>query len=104
MSALLFLAQQQITPTIVKVVPAAPTKEISVVDIIVGGLGLTGLILLFALIVGGALGALFIWFKNLRPQNPLNGQASQTHGLQLTTNLSRMSQQSEAASTSRPQA
>ena len=65
--------------------PAAPTKEISVVDLIVGGLGLTGLILLCALLIGGILGAAFIWFKSVRPQNPLNGQASQTHGLRLTT-------------------
>lgn len=52
-------------------------------DLILGGLGLTGLILLCALLVGGMLGALFIWFKHVRPLNPLNGQASQTHGLQL---------------------
>ncbi len=64
--------------------PAPPTKEISVVDLILGGLGLTGLILLCALLIGGALGALFIWFKTVRPLNALNGQASQTHGLQLT--------------------
>ncbi len=67
-----------------KVVQAPPTREISVVDLILGGLGLTGLILLCALLVGAGLGALFIWFKSVRPMNPLNGQASQTHGLHLT--------------------
>ena len=82
-SALMSLPQ--ISPTIVKIVPAAPTEEISVVDLILGGLGLTGLILLCALLVGGVLGGLFIWFKSVRPLNPLNGQASQTHGLRLTT-------------------
>ncbi len=76
------------SPTIVKIVPGPPTKEISVVDLILSGLGLTGLILLFALLIGGALGAAFIWFKHVRPQNPLNGQASQTHGLRLTTLMS----------------
>ncbi len=86
-TALLSLVQQ-VSPTIVKIVPGPPTKEISVVDLIVSGLGLTGLILLFALLVGGVLGGLFIWFKNFRPQNPLNGQASQTHGLRLTTLMS----------------
>jgi len=75
----------QISPTIVKIVPAPPTKEISVVDLILGGLGLTGVILLCALLVGGLLGGLFIWFKSVRPLNSLNGQASQTHGLHLTT-------------------
>ena len=78
----------QVSPTIVKIVPVAPTKEISVVDLILGGLGLTGLILLCALLIGGLLGGLFIWFKKVRPMNPLNGQASQTHGLHLTASLS----------------
>ncbi len=79
---------QEVSPTIVKIVPATPTKEISVVDLILSGLGLTGLILLFALLVGGVLGGLFIWLKHAHPQNPLNGQASQTHGLRLTVLMS----------------
>ena len=87
-TAALLRLVQQVSPTIVRIVPAPPTKEISVVDLIVSGLGLTGLILLFALLVGGILGAAFIWFKNARPQNPLNGQASQTHGLRLTVLMS----------------
>ncbi len=82
---LLFLLSldPQFAPTIVRIIKTPPTKEISPADLIVSGLGLTGLILLGALLVGVALGGLFIWFKNLRPQNPLNGQASQTHGLHL---------------------
>ncbi len=82
------LALQQISPTIVKIVPVAPTKEISVVDLIVGGLGVTAVILLCALLIGGLLGGFFIWFKSVRPMNPLNGQASQTHGLHLTASFS----------------
>jgi hypothetical protein len=85
------LSLPQVSPTIVKIVPAAPTQEISVVDLIVGGLGLTGLIILCAVLVGGALGGLFIWFKHVRPMNPLNGQASQTHGLQLATTFTSQS-------------
>ena len=81
-SALMSLPQ--VSPTIVRIVPAPPTKEINVVDLILGGLGLTGFILLCALLIGGLLGGLFIWFKSVRPLNPLNGQASQTHGLRLT--------------------
>jgi hypothetical protein len=86
MAALLF--SPQVSPTIVRIVPGPPTKEISVVDLIVSGLGLTGLILVCALLVGGLLGGLFIWFKTIRPQNALNGQASQTHGLHLTSSVS----------------
>ncbi len=79
----LFSVLPQVAPTIVRVVKAPPTKEISVVDLILSGLGLTGLILVAALVIGAGLGGLFIWFKSVRPENPLNGQASQTHGLHL---------------------
>jgi len=83
MLALVVSAARQVTPTIVRIVKTPPTKEISVVDLILSGLGLTGVILLCALVVGIALGGLFIWFKSIRPHNALNGQASQTHGLHL---------------------
>ncbi len=79
----LFLTAPQVAPTIVRIVKEPATKELSVVDLILSGLGLTGLILLAAAIVGVGLGALFIWFKTIRPMNALNGQASQTHGLHL---------------------
>lgn len=82
-SLLAALTSPQVSPTIVRVVKAPPTKELSVVDLILSGLGLTGLIVVAALLVGAALGGLFIWFKSIRPDNPLNGQASQTHGLHL---------------------
>ncbi len=83
MLAALLLSVPQVAPTIVRVVKEPATKELSVVDLILSGLGLTGLILVAAVIIGGMLGALFIWFKTIRPMNPLNGQASQTHGLHL---------------------
>lgn len=81
LSSLVFAPQ--VSPTIVRIVKAPPTKELSVGDLVLSGLGLTGLILLGAVLVGLLLGGLFIWFKTIRPQNPLNGQASQTHGLHL---------------------
>jgi len=73
----------QVAPTIVRIVKEPATKELGVADLILSGLGLTALILLAAAVVGGVLGALFIWFKTIRPMNPFNGQASQTHGLHL---------------------
>lgn len=81
----MFLALQA-TPVVVRTV-GAPTRELSVVDVVLSGLGLTGLILLGALLFGVALGGLFIWFKHRRPENPFNGQASQTHGLHLGSSL-----------------
>ncbi len=78
----MFLAALQVTPVIVRTVHA-PTKEISMADLILSGLGVTGLILLGSLLIGLGVGAVFIWFKHRHPENPLNGQASHTHGLHL---------------------
>ena len=50
---------QPITPVIVKVV-SDPTPQVTVVDVIVGALGLTGLILVGSLVLGGIVGALLI--------------------------------------------
>lgn len=79
---MMMFVPQQVTPVIVRVVHP-PTKELSMADLILSGLGMTGLILLGSLLVGFAVGGLFIWFKHRHPDNPLNGQASQTHGLHL---------------------
>jgi hypothetical protein len=53
---------QPITPVIVKVMEA-PTKEISVADILMGSVGITGLFLLGAVVLGALLGAAFIAFR-----------------------------------------
>jgi hypothetical protein len=49
-------------PIIVKVVEA-PTKEISVANILLGSVGITGLFLLGAVVFGFVLGGALIWFK-----------------------------------------
>jgi hypothetical protein len=54
---------QPITPIVVKVSGEYP-KDIGVIDIIFGALGITGLILAGSLLLGLLLGALFIWFRN----------------------------------------
>jgi hypothetical protein len=53
---------QPITPVIVKVMDA-PTKEISVADVLVGSVGITGLFLLGAVVFGVLLGGAFIAFR-----------------------------------------
>jgi hypothetical protein len=53
---------QPFVPIIVKVVEA-PTKEISVADILMGSVGITGLFLLGAALFGFALGGALILFK-----------------------------------------
>ncbi len=71
-----------VTPVIVKIV-GAPTEEVGVVDILIGGLGLTALLLLGAALLGVVVGALFIGYKRWRPGNSLNGQEASAMGLQL---------------------
>ena len=53
---------QPITPVIVRVMEA-PTKEISVADILMGSVGITGLFLLGAAVFGLLLGGAFIAFR-----------------------------------------
>ncbi len=54
-----------ITPVIIKVVPPA-TPEVGVVDVIMSSLGLTGVILIGSLLLGGLLGLFFIWISRRR--------------------------------------
>jgi hypothetical protein len=53
---------QPLTPIVVKVTGDAP-KEIGVIDIIFGSLGITGLMLLGSCLLGLLLGLLFIWWR-----------------------------------------
>jgi hypothetical protein len=62
----------------------APTQEVGVVDILVGGLGLTGVLLLGAALLGLLVGGLLIGYKKLRPSNSFNGQTADARGLNLS--------------------
>lgn len=56
---------QPVTPVIVKVV-AEPTQQVTVVDVLVDALGLTGVIVAGSFLLGGALGLILIAFKRWR--------------------------------------
>jgi hypothetical protein len=56
---------QEPTPIIVQVVET-PAESTSVGDVLIGSLGLTGALLLAALVLGGILGALLVGIKLLR--------------------------------------
>jgi hypothetical protein len=75
---------QPITPTIVKVVPP-PTPQVSVVDILVGGLGLTGVIVVASILLGLAVGALLIWFQRWRANRSGEGGESDATRLDLSS-------------------
>jgi hypothetical protein len=45
-----------------------PTRETSVADILMGAVGFVGFVLIAAAVVGLLAGAVFVYFKHLRPR------------------------------------
>ena len=60
----MFLQQPPIVVDVVKQPPVA--AEITMADVIVGAFGVTGVIMLSALVAGVVVGAIFIWIKRIR--------------------------------------
>lgn len=56
---------QSAQPIIVQVIDE-PVKSTGVGDIVLGALGITGVLLLAALVLGALLGGLLIWIKKVR--------------------------------------
>jgi hypothetical protein len=72
---------QPLMPIIVKVV-AAPAKEINVADVLMGSVGITGLFLLGAALLGFLLGAALIVFR--RWQDARGADVHESDVFQLT--------------------
>lgn len=65
---MLFLLQQQ--PIVVNVAPQpAPTPPVSYGGMLLSALGLVGVIILAAFVVGGIIGAVIIWRKRRQDAN-----------------------------------
>ena len=60
------IQEQPITPTIVQVVPEKPRAEITMIDVALAGFGVTGIIMVAALVAGFLAGGLFIWYRKKR--------------------------------------
>lgn len=58
--------QQPQQPIVVRVIEQPVVEETTAADILVGAIGLTGVLLLVAVILGGVLGAILIGIKRLR--------------------------------------
>jgi hypothetical protein len=58
---------QPITPTIVQIVKPAPSQGISMIDVTLSAFGLTGVIMVAALVAGLLAGAFFIWYRARHP-------------------------------------
>lgn len=55
-----------ITPTIVQIIPEQPAAEVTMIDVALAAFGVTGVIMVAAVIAGLAAGALFIWYRSKR--------------------------------------
>lgn len=60
----MFLQQPPIVVDVVKQPPVA--EEITMADVIVGAFGVTGVIMLSALLAGALVGGIFIWIRRMR--------------------------------------
>jgi ABC-type dipeptide/oligopeptide/nickel transport system permease component len=60
---------QPLTPVIVKVV-SDPTPQVTVVDVLVDALGLTGLIVAGSFVLGGVFGVLLIVYSRRKAARP----------------------------------
>lgn len=71
---------QPLTPVIVRMVDQ-PTKEISVADILMGSLGITGIFLIGAALLGLVLGGLFILFRRWQASRDADNPADEAFQL-----------------------
>ena len=72
-----------ITPLLFEAVDA-PTEPNTIVDLLLDVAGLVGIIIIIALLAGTLIAGLFIWVRNLWPENPFNGRGSDRTRLDLS--------------------
>ena len=77
-------ALQPLTPVIVKVV-SEPTPQVTVVDVLVGSLGLTGVIVLGSLVLGGVVGLMLIAYSRWKTARPDQGATTDHTSLDLSS-------------------
>jgi hypothetical protein len=60
------IQEQPFTPTIIQVMPGEPAAEVTMIDVALAAFGVTGVIMVAAVIAGLSAGALFIWYRSKR--------------------------------------
>ena len=60
-----------------------PTEEVTLGDVLINALGLTGAITVSAIVLGIVLGGLFILYRRRHPHNHFNGESSDEMSLKL---------------------
>jgi len=69
------IGQQQPSPIFIQVAQQ-PVESTTVADVLLGAIGLTGLLVLIAVVLGGLLGWVLIKVKHLRARRRLDGSDS----------------------------
>jgi len=75
---------QPVTPIIVKVIPD-PTPQVTVVDVIVDALGLTGVIVAGSLVLGGIVGILLIAYSRRKLARSAGAASTEHTSLDLSS-------------------
>jgi hypothetical protein len=70
------------SPIIVRVI-GPPTESVTLGDVILQAMGLTGVITLIALVFGLLLGGVFIYLRSHLPDNAFNGETANDLSLHL---------------------
>jgi hypothetical protein len=70
------------SPILVRVVGPA-TEEVTLGDVLINALGLTGAITVSAMVLGIVLGGLFILYRRRHPHNHFNGETSDELSMKL---------------------
>ena len=73
----------QSSPIMVRVVEEAPVESTTVADVLLGSIGLTGLLIVVAVLAGATFGAILIGIKKLRERRDTTG-GSEAVALKLT--------------------
>jgi hypothetical protein len=69
--------QQPFTPTIVHIVKDPPAKQLSMIDVSIAAFGLTGVIMVAALVAGLCAGIAYIWYRSRRPITMIEAQGGE---------------------------
>lgn len=70
------------SPILVRII-GPPSEALTLGDVLVGALGLTGAITVVAMVLGIVLGGVFILYRRSHPHNHFNGESSDEMSLKL---------------------
>ena len=62
--------------TIVQIAPSPPAREVSMIDVSIAAFGVTGVIMVSALVAGLVAGAGYIWFRARRAVTVIEARGS----------------------------